>query len=77
MCLIFSPGGVNGSISCLQSVVTVLDVPLPGPFSFGPLPLPLNPRETDNSHFETQTQQRENSAKPVIANSLFPVYDLF
>ena len=30
-----------------------------------------------NSHFETQTQQRENSSQTVTTRSLFPVYDLF
>ena len=77
MWLIFLPGGGDVPSPCLQFVVPVLDVPVPSPLIFGPFPFPFNPRETENSYFETQTQQRENSAKPVIINSFFPVYDLF
>ena len=30
--------------------------------------------QTDNSHFDTQTHQRENSSQTVITSSLFYVY---
>ena len=36
----------------------------------------MNSRETENSYFETLTQQRKNITKPETTNSLFPVYAL-
>ena len=33
--------------------------------------------QTDNSHFDTQTHQRENSSQTVTTSSLFLVYDFF
>ena len=32
--------------------------------------------QTENSHFGTQTQQRENSAQTINTSSLFPIYTL-
>ena len=56
---------------------TVLNFPVLIPHNFGLLLLPTNPRKTEIQYFENKTQQRENSAKPVTNNSIFPVYDLF
>ena len=55
----------------------VLTVPVPITRSCGSYPFAMNPYKTENSYFETQTQQRVNSEKPVSTNSLYTIYALF
>ena len=62
--------------SCVQLLFPILDVLGRSPRMFCLFQFPINLRETDNSYFETQTQQIENSAKPVTTNSIFSIYAL-
>ena len=64
---------LNGPSTCLQFLVPVLDIIFTSPCSFSSFSCPTNPRETENSYFETQTQQIENITKPVPFKSLFTV----
>ena len=67
---------INGHIPCIQFLVHIMDITVPIPYSFVLLLFPMSPHEYENLYFETQTKNRENSAKPVTDNSLFPVYAL-
>ena len=65
---------MNVPITCIILKVPVLDITVP--ITRDPCQFQINPRENENSYFETQTQQKENSAEPVTTNSIFPVNDL-
>ena len=55
------------SLSLHQSGTSKLSRRIPGP-AFGLFPFSMNPSEINDSYFETQTKQIENSAKPVTTN---------
>ena len=75
MSLISQKRGGNITITCIQFLVPILDVPVPSSCVFGSSPFTINFRETDNSYFEAQTQQRENISKLITITSLFPAYN--
>ena len=67
----------NGPNPCIHLLAHVLDVPVPSPCVFDSFSFPMSPCETENSYFDTQTYQMENTTNPITTNSRFTVYVLF